>query len=205
MKSFMRVSEAANLIGVSASTLRRYEKEGRITSLKTPTGQRVFTREMLVEAGFLESDENDDKVAFYTRSSDGDAVKIQTQVDTLTQIYGDPDYVYSDKASGLNEKRRGLKRLLRDAKKGKYNILCVTHEDRLSRFGYSYLELLLNEYGVSVKVVGNMKAKTIHDELIQDFLALLASFSGRYYRLRGHEQKKDFLRKIGDEVEETHQ
>ena len=201
MSDYLRISEAARLIGVSPSTLRRYEIEGRVTSTRTPMGQRVFTREMLVEAGFLEDDSNEETVVFYIRSSDGDRVRLQTQVDVLTKKYGEPSVVYSDKASGLNEKRQGLKRLLRDAKKGKYTTLCITHEDRLSRFGYSYLETLLGEYGVKIEVMGSSQVKTIHDELIQDFLSLLASFSGRYYRLRGHEQKKAFLEKIGDEVE----
>ena len=98
-------------------------------------------------------------------------MKLRTQIDALTKQYGEPHVIYKDKASGLNEKRRGLQRLIRDAKKGKYNILCITHEDRLSRFGYSYLVLLMEEYGVQIRVMGTGKVKTIHDELIQDFLS----------------------------------
>lgn len=171
MNDFMRISEAAALIGVSPSTLRRYEGEGRIRSVRTPSGQRVFTRVMLVEAGLLEDDSNEENIVFYVRSSDGDDVKLRTQIDALTKQYGEPHVIYKDKASGLNEKRRGLQRLIRDAKKGKYNILCITHEDRLSRFGYSYLVLLMEEYGVQIRVMGTGKVKTIHDELIQDFLS----------------------------------
>ena len=203
MNDFMRISEAAALIGVSPSTLRRYEGEGRIRSVRTPSGQRVFTRVMLVEAGLLEDDSNEENIVFYVRSSDGDDVKLRTQIDALTKQYGEPHVIYKDKASGLNEKRRGLQRLIRDAKKGKYNILCITHEDRLSRFGYSYLVLLMEEYGVQIRVMGTGKVKTIHDELIQDFLSLLASFSGRYYRLRGYEQKRNFLKTIGEEIGEA--
>ena len=47
------VSAAAALIGVSADTLRRWEKAGRIASLRTPTGHRRFRRtdvEQLLQA-----------------------------------------------------------------------------------------------------------------------------------------------------------
>ena len=64
MNDFMRISEAAALIGVSPSTLRRYEGEGRIRSVRTPSGQRVFTRVMLVEAGLLEDDSNEENIVF---------------------------------------------------------------------------------------------------------------------------------------------
>lgn len=41
----LRVGEAAALIGVSADTLRRWEKSGRISSFRTPTGHRRFRRD----------------------------------------------------------------------------------------------------------------------------------------------------------------
>jgi excisionase family DNA binding protein len=39
------VSAAAALIGISADTLRRWEKAGRIASFRTPTGHRRFRRD----------------------------------------------------------------------------------------------------------------------------------------------------------------
>ncbi|MCV7230720.1 MerR family DNA-binding transcriptional regulator [Mycolicibacterium komossense] len=40
----LSVGEAASLLGVSADTLRRWEKAGRITSLRTPVGHRRYNR-----------------------------------------------------------------------------------------------------------------------------------------------------------------
>ena len=42
---------------------------------------------------------------------------------------------YSEVGSGLNDARCGLLRLLNDASKGYYDVVVVTYNDRLARFG----------------------------------------------------------------------
>ncbi len=48
--------------------------------------------------------------------------------------------VYKDKGSGLNVKRSGLTKLLKVAKSGEFDMVYVTHVDRLARFGVPWLE-----------------------------------------------------------------
>ena len=199
MKKFMRVQEAANTIGVSGTTLRRYVHQGKVEDLRSPSGQRIFTMESIQH---LLPHAPQHTTVFYIRSSDGDIVKMENQESLLRSHNSEPTEVYRDKGSGLNDKRPSLQRLIRDAKKGRFNEILITQKDRLTRFGFSYLKQLFNEYGVKITVVGEKEEKTIHDELIQDFLSLLASFSGKYYRLRGHEQSKKFLSKVQDEIQE---
>lgn len=192
---YYRVSAAAKLVRLHPQTLRKYEREGKVQCEYNPAGQRVFTLKQLasLRPALLVSQEA--KTAFYIRASDGNTALLDAQKTLLVSEYGEPDYLIRDKASGLNEKRPGLKRLLDLAQKRKINRVCVTEQDRLTRFGCTYLERLLQEYDVELIVLGNSKTKSPHEELIEDFLALLASFSGKYYRLRGHQQKKDFLDK----------
>ena len=138
---------------------------------------------------------------FYVRASDGNNIKLNSQINLLTENYGEPLKTFKDKASGLSEKRKGLNSLLTAAEKGKFDTVYITQKDRLTRFGYAYLEQLLNQYGVRVIVLGETVEKTLEEELLQDFMSLLASFSGKYYRLRGHQQSQEFLKKIQDEHE----
>lgn len=198
MKEYYRVSEAAKLIGVQASTLRKYADSGRIQSTRNPGGHRVFSLKHIKE--FLGEAPESIKpvVVFYVRSSDGDERKLKAQTQFLTQKYGEPVRVFKDKASGLNEKRPGLISLLDNAKKGKFNTLVITQKDRLTRFGFSYLERLLDAYGVQVIVSGEPAQKTLHEELLQDFMSLIASFSGKFYRLRGYQQQQKLLTKAQD-------
>lgn len=187
--SWMRPSEAANYLHISYNTLRAYTKRGLIPAEKTPAGQNVYNRTELDK--YLGKEQPTHNTAFYVRTSGNDQRRIDAQTDRLTRAYGKPDTIYTDKASGLNENRKGLQRLIRDAKNNKINTIYITAKERLTRFGYTYLETLLNEYGCTITVLDDQRTdKDLHEELMQDFLALLASFSGKYYKLRSirHEQ-----------------
>lgn len=192
-KDWMRAGEAADYLMVSYYTLRSYVKNGLITPEYTPTGQMVFTRSMLDELR-TRNNENQDhgRIVFYTRVSSSTA-STASQEERLRAAYGEPVRVYKDKASGLNENRRGLSSLLRDARKGLFETVCITARDRLTRFGYSYLEQLLSEYGVSIIVLDDAREPDVHEELMRDFLALLASFSSKYYKLRSLEHDRMLL------------
>lgn len=202
MRKFYRVTEAANLIGVSASALRTYTNQGRIVSTRNPAGQRVYTQASIDE--FLGTNSPSEHIVFYVRSSDNDKTKISNQVVLLTERFGEPLKVYKDNASGLSEKRPGLNSLLTAAEKGKFDTVVVTQKDRLTRFGFIYLEKLLASHGVKIIVLGEEGEKSLQEELLQDFMSLLASFSGKVYRLRGYEQRKLLLKTAGERLEETH-
>lgn len=199
MKQY-RVSKAAELIGVSASTLRRYTSEGRIETTLNPGGQRIYTQTQIDK--FMGKSVGEQKLAFYVRASDGDPIKLANQTELLTKAFGEPERVFKDKASGLNEKRSGLQSLINNAERGTFTVLAITQKDRLTRFGFDYLERLLKVYGVKVVVLGEETPKNISEELLQDFMSLLASFSGKYYRLRGHQQQEQLLAIAGEALEE---
>ncbi len=102
--------------------------------------------------------------------------------------------VYTDLGSGLNSNRKALWRLIRDAKKGVFNIVVVNFKDRLTRFGFRYLEEYLNEFNVKIKVVNKLENKALETELVEDLVSIIQSFSGRLYGLRSHENKKIALK-----------
>ena len=142
------------------------------------------------------------KTFFYVRSSNGDDVPVSTQLDKLKAAYGESDKVFQDKASGLNEKRKGLKTLLETVKseEGKVRVY-VTNKDRLTRFGFAYLEELLTAYGAEVTVLDSAETREPHAVLMEDFMTLLASFSGKFYRLRGWEQQRKLIDDVTKKLE----
>jgi len=98
--------------------------------------------------------------------------------------------VLSDIGSGLKASRRQLQRLLKLVCEDKVGEVAITYEDRLTRFGQEYLEALFACFGVTLTVLEPGESKTPEQELTDDLLALIASFSGRLYGMRSHKQKE---------------
>ena len=195
-RAWYKASEAADYLRISYQTLRKYTLDGKIEHDSTPAGQRVYTQAQLDR--FLGIDKpNDLKLAHYVRDSQGNQERLNRQKEKLVEAFGEPIKTYQDKASGLNENRKGLHRLIRDVRKGQFNAVAITAKDRLTRFGYLYLEELFDEYGCKILVLDDaLTEKSAYDELIQDFMILIASFSGKYYKLRGikHEKSHSYYR-----------
>lgn len=204
MKGYLRVSQAAKVLGISPSTVRAWCRQGKLEYHMSITGEKVFypseleafKREKLGLAPVVE------KAFFYVRSSNGNDVLIETQLEKLKANYGEPDKVFQDKASGLNEKRPGLKDLLNAVKReeGKVKVY-VTNKDRLTRFGFSYLVELLDAYGAEVVVLDSSETREPHAVLMEDFMSILASFSGKFYRLRGWEQQRRLVSNVSKNLE----
>lgn len=200
----LRVSEAARILNLSPGTVRNWCKQGKLEYSLSVSGQKVFDREYIYnlarETQGLEPI-TVKPVIFYARSSDGNDVTINTQIEKLTQSFGKPDKVYKDKASGLNDSRRGLRGLLNYCKKNPSHVY-ITNKDRITRFGYSYLEELLESYGSTLTVLDSDETKEPMEVLMQDFMSLFTSFTGKFYRVRGYEQQKKFLKDIDNTIKE---
>lgn len=196
-KRHLRVHEVAEQLGVAATTVRRYQAEGRLTGNTTPGGQNYFTQEAVDS---FKGKTSEEIPVFYCRSSSGSTQALQNQITLLTTLTT-PTHIYKDRGSGLNDNRPQLKKLLTDAQAGLFTTVYITEPDRLSRFGVTFIEQLLAKDNVQVKYHHEPDPTDLHTELLQDFMNLLASFSGRFYRLRGKEQKLQLLELAKQEIE----
>lgn len=72
----------------------------------------------------------------------------------------------------------------------KVNRVYVTYKDRLTRFGYNYIQTLAAAHNVQIITTNTEPTTSINEELVQDVMSLIASFSGRLYGLRSHKNKR---------------
>lgn len=86
-----------------------------------------------------------------------------------------------------------MQRLLKLMCEDKVGEFAITYEDRLTRFGPEYVETLFACFDVTLTVLEPGEEKTPEQELTDDLLALIASFSGRFYEMRSHKQKELLL------------
>lgn len=210
--SIIRVKQAADFLEVTPDTIRKWCNVGRLPFHMNVSGQRIFDMDKLIayrneKLGIEDNKDTPDMntIAFYVRSSDNNDVAIETQIDILTKKFGEPDRVFKDKASGLNENRKGLKSLLSSVENKEFTTIAITNKDRLTRFGFTYIERLCNSHDIKIEVANSDEAKEPHEILMQDFMSLLASFSGKFYRLRGWKNQKRFLNDVEKEVKRHEQ
>lgn len=105
--------------------------------------------------------------------------------------------VVKDIGSGLNYKRKGLRKLLELSNQGKVSKIIVFSKDRLCRFGFDLLEYVFENNGTEVVVFESDK-KTKEEEFCEDILSILQVFSCRWngrrkYRIdiKDDKNKKD--------------
>lgn len=206
MPQYMRVKQAAEYLEVSPNTIRVWTNNGTLKTHRNVSNQRIFYKEEL-DAFIRErkgepEPERNEKHIFYIRSSSGNDVSLDTQREALEESYGEPFKVFQDKSSGLNENRAGLKSMLAFVKDNDNCVVCVTNKDRLTRFGFSYLEQLVASYGGSVEVLNDSETKEPFEVLMEDFMALVASFSGKFYRLRGWEQQRKLIGTVSSRLKD---
>jgi len=144
----------------------------------------------------LKGSTNERLLVLYGRvSGQGQKDDLETQIERL-QVWakierpGRKTLVLSDIGSGLSPTRKYLSRLLKMVCEDRVGEVAVTYGDRLTRFGQEYLETLFESFGVTLTILEPGETKTPEQELTDDLLALIGSFSGRLYGMRSHKQKE---------------
>ncbi len=188
----LRVGVAAHELGLHPFTVRRWIKQGKIQAVRVGLEARIPRSE--IERLVGKTDER--LLVLYGRvSGQGQRDDLETQLARLEQWATEarpnqPRVVLSDIGSGLSTTRKQLARLLKMVCEDRVGEIAITYADRLTRFGQDYLHLLFESFGVRLTIVEPEEEKTPEQELTQDLLTLIASFSGRLYGLRSHKQKE---------------
>ena len=98
--------------------------------------------------------------------------------------------ILKEVGSGLNDKREKIQELIRMVENSEVNRVFVTYRDRLTRFGFHYLETMFKSHGVEIVIVKDQEEeKSVQEELVWDMMSLIASFSGKLYGLRSKKNK----------------
>jgi putative resolvase len=188
----LRVHMAAYELGLHPFTVRRWIKQGKIQAVKIGLEARIPRSE--IERLIGKIDER--IIVLYARvSGDGQQDDLAVQIARL-QLWveaerpGQKAVVLSDIGSGLKANRKHLQYLLKMVCEDRVAEIVITYSDRLTRFGQEYLEILFESFGVSLTILDPDEQKSPEQELTDDLLAILASFSGRLYGRRSHKQKE---------------
>ncbi len=202
--------EACKRLGIHFVTLKRWIYSGRIRAVRTPTGRWMIPESEVERIIRGKAEVKEVRAVIYARVSSSDQKKdLERQIQHLTQYCSAKGYkvvdVLSDIASGLKTNRRGLLKLFSYIVNEQVDVVVVTYRDRLTRFGFEYLEYFFKQFGVRIEIVYGEVPRDTYQELVEDLIAIVTSFAGKLYGMRSHKKKKlvqDFKRLI-KEVEEN--
>lgn len=207
-KRTYKTGEVAEILHLHYQTVIRYDNEGILHFKRNESNRRVMFKEDLLqylnEKGLLIDDTVQTKSdVIYCRVSSHDQ---QTKGDLDRQVVKLMEYAQSyqlqnpiilkEVGSGLNDNRKQIQRLIRMILHHEVSRVFITYKDRLTRFGYHYLETICKECGVELHVMNdNETDKSAQEEMVEDMMALIASFSGKLYGMRS-KAKKNIIKQI---------
>ena len=185
---YWSIGKVAQYLGVSVVTLRRWEKEGKLSSDSRTFGQhrrydayriqRLFQRHKpKATIGYARVSSHDQK--------DG----LERQANRLKQHYPN-SIIIKDLGSGLNFNKKGLKTLLAMILNQEIDTLVLTHKDRLLRFGSELMFKLCQHFGVRIVILNQQTEQSFEETLSQDVIELMTVFCARLYDARSHKKRR---------------
>jgi predicted site-specific integrase-resolvase len=160
------IGEAAKALGVSITTLRRWDAQGKLVPAHTAGKHRRY-----------------------------DLAKLRPEMyRALLELYcarqGWTFEIVADLGSGMNCQKKGLKRLLGEILDGKVGRLVISHRDRLLRFGADLIFAICEAKEVEVVILNLGEDTTFEEDLAKDVLEIITVFSARLYGSRSRKNQK---------------
>ena len=186
----LAASKAAQQLGISLRTLDRWRNEGLVTATKQhETSHWRYTLDKPTEGCVPQTERAG--IIYARVSTKKQRPHLANQVKELQEKYPQHE-VFTDVASGINFKRKGLLSVLELCLAGKVREVCITHKDRLCRFAYDLIEHLLTRARVQIIVDSHEDDASPESELAHDVVSIITVFGAKLYGARsGASRRKE--------------
>lgn len=199
MSKLISLKEAAEILSVSTKTLRRWDNEGVLKSIKTSGGHRRYNQDDIDKymKVYIENKKTELFMATYSRVSSHEQ-KTKGDLDRQSQRISEYcakkkykiEHIIKDVGSGLSDTRHGFVKLMDLVINRRINKVIIENKDRLTRFQFNLIEKFFNSYGVQIERIENTEVGE-EEELVNDLMMLMASFSGKLYGRRSAKRRKE--------------
>lgn len=203
-KEYIKASEYAKKMSLNVRTVYRYYHNGKIKGYQDKETGTIFILNPFKNENNEDNLKN--KVVLYARvSSSENKTNLESQLEKLRLFASAKGYQIvkeiKDIGSGLNDNRSKLNELF-EKELNNFEILLVEHKDRLTRFGFNYIDILLKSHNKKIEVINLVDNNK--EELIQDFVSVITSFCARIYSQRISKRKVEkLIKELGNESKEN--
>ena len=193
MNKFIKIGEAARILGVTPQTLRRWEQTKQLMPDRvTEGGTRYYDLDVLI--GIPSHKESSLTYAYARVSSHDQKNDLGRQKELLSTYCAARGWSYeviADLGSGMNYKKHGLKKLIDAILSRKIVRLVLTHKDRLLRFGAELIFTLCEIHHIEVVIINQGEESSFEEDLAKDVLEIITVFAARLYGARSHKSVFD--------------
>ncbi len=197
----MNVSQAAEMLGVSTKIMRIWDNDGKVEAVRTAGGHRRYRVSEIEKLQGIHHEEfekpdkevvvNYSRVSSHEQKAKGDLDRQSTRLSKYSAEKGyHVAHVLTDVGSGMSSKRAKLKTLFNLVENHEITKVVVEHKDRLSRFNFGVYERFFASHGVTIEWMDSGKSKTYEEEMVDDMISLMSSFSSKIYGKRSAENRK---------------
>lgn len=201
MKRQLRLSEYAKKMGVCYKTAHNWWKDGKLpNAYATETGS-IFVKDT-DDVDEIKQIPKESRVVVYTRvSNQSRKDELQYQIKRCLDFCAANGYAvcdtYHEIASGMNDSRKKLWEMINS----KPTMIVIENKDRLTRFGFRYLnDLLLNQ---NCKIVVINDNDNDEQDLMKDMISIVTSFCCRLYGLRRTKNRIDKIKSLVSDIKEA--
>ncbi len=183
MDKIYSIKQFALRINVSITTLRRWDKSGKLIAKRRPSGHRYYDESDVREILNLIPLDKRKTVVYCRVSSYGQKDDLASQVAAMETYCLNKgvavDEWIEEIAGGMNFKRKKFLSIISRIYKGEINYLLVAHKDRLARFGFDLIQFIADENGCKIEVI-NQESLSPQQERVEDLLAIVHTFSQQF-------------------------
>ena len=198
---YLSSRKAVLFFGLSANTLRSRAKEGKIDFVTTESGQRkYFISQTELDKHTAKPALEKKSICYCRVSSLHQSDDLERQVKFMKEKYP-LNQIIQDVGSGINFKRTGLKTILDFAIRGLIKEVVVAHKDRLARIATELIRYIIEDVGKGKLVVLSEENISKEEELTEDLLAIMHSFSARMHGKRRYTTVENQKNKVKSDIE----
>ena len=172
--------KVTEILGVTAQTLRNWDKEGKLKpSYVKSNGYRYYSEDSILSYTQERKTKKNLNVIGYARvSSKKQLDDLERQINNL-KTYLDSKYsdyeIITDIGSGINYTKPGLKKLIEKINRKEVDLIVVLYKDRLLRFGFEFVEYFAELNNVKIEVLDKID-KNQDQELVEDLVQIVTVF-----------------------------
>jgi putative resolvase len=183
---YVKRKEALQILGVCYKTLYKIAEKKEIDTIMVGDNMLYNVNKYLRERTIMKKEK--EKICYCRVSSQKQKEDLNRQIEYMKNLYPTHTIIH-DIGSGLNYKRKGLNDIINKAIKGEIDELVIAYKDRLTRFGFELIEILIEKYSNGkIIIINKTEEKTPTDELTEDLLAIMNIYVAKVNGLRKYKK-----------------